>query len=75
MCVCVCVCVCVTMFKLCNVTLLCVLKFASYACLLCSLLYTLVCFTVCPTALFVSRKFDDGFFQNLSMNMVISFIV
>ena len=68
-------CVCVTMFKLFNVTLLFVLKFALYPCLFCSLRYTLVCFTVCLTALFVSRKIDDGFFQNLSMNMVISFIV
>ena len=56
-------CVCVTMFKLFNVMLLFVLKFALYACLLCSLRYTLVCFIVCLSALFVSRKIKDGFFS------------
>ena len=51
--VCVCVCVCVTMFKLFNVTLLFVFKFALYPCLFCSLCYTLVCFPVYLTALFL----------------------
>ena len=73
--VCVCVCVCVLqclnyltlrscLFKVCLIVLF-VLQFALHSCLFYSL----------PTALFASRKIDDWFLQNLSMNMVISFIV